>query len=75
MLRKVEQYPGLVRHSQSKAVLNTDVTSLEAYKARREKDRKLAEMITQWDNVSSDISDLKLMLSTVLNKLEKIENK
>lgn len=72
MLTKVDNHPGLVRSADNKAILNTDVTSLQAYRARRQRERKQDEIIQQWDSVVQDVADIKNMLLIISQKLEKL---
>lgn len=72
MLTKVDNHPGLVRSADNKAILNTDITSLQAYRARRQRERKQDEIIQQWDNVVQDVADIKHMLQIISQKLEKL---
>lgn len=75
MLTKVENSSNLVRQTDSKAILNTDVTALDAYKQRRDRARKQDQIAEQWDTVVGEIATIKEMLSIIIQKLEKIENK
>lgn len=45
------------------AVLNTDNSSLKAYKLQKEKNRRI-------DKLEEDVSEIKNMLSLILNKLK-----
>ena len=56
----------LVRDEKSNAILNTDVQSLNKYKAERAFRQKV-------ERLSKDVSDLKEMLEKVCEKLDQIE--
>lgn len=53
-LERMESNPG--------AVLNTDNSGLQAYKRRKNKDKEI-------DNMKKEISDIKTMLSMILEKV------
>ena len=75
MLTKVEESSSLARVTDTKAILNTDVAALNAYKQRRLRERRQARMLKEWDNFTAEIAEIKSLLKTALDKLEKIENK
>ena len=64
---KIKDHEELVRDVETRAVLNTDLTSLQRYKARRkklwEKDHELQEMKTE-------ISELKVLLHQLIEKVK-----
>lgn len=74
-LNQVADSPKLAREADSKAILNTDVNALEAYKQRRLRERKQSQIIAEWDTFIHEISEIKEMLKEILCKLEKIENR
>jgi hypothetical protein len=55
---KVENHDNLVRDTKTKAVLNTDMTSLQAYKQRRESLRKKDKDLESLKNEVSELKDL-----------------
>lgn len=57
----------LVRDQNSNAILNTDVQSLNKYKAERAFRKKV-------ESLTKEVNDLKEMLEKVCEKLDKIEN-
>lgn len=63
-LQKVQDYPDLVKDTSSKAVLNTNYAALLEYK----KKQKMAKDV---DSLKEDVQDIKNMLSTILDKLNK----
>lgn len=75
MLTKVDDSSSLAREAHTKAILNTDVAALNAYKQRRLRERKQARMLKEWDSIVVELAEVKLLLKTALDKLEKIENK
>jgi len=62
---KIENEQDLVKDSDTGAILNTNLDSLSAYKAKRKKD---AEMQNRVDKMENDIGDIKSMLKELLNK-------
>jgi hypothetical protein len=45
----------LVRDVKTHAVLNTDLSSLEKYRAKREREKKVSSAITELDNMKDEI--------------------
>ena len=68
---KVEGHMSLVRDMQSNAIISTDDNEFNAYKKRRELDKKrAAEIITQQkeiDSIKTDVQEIKNMLVAILN--------
>jgi|TARA_R110000765_G_scaffold119245_1_gene214106 tetrahydromethanopterin S-methyltransferase subunit B len=62
---KIENEQDLVKDSDTGAILNTNLDSLSAYKAKRKKD---AEMQNRVDKMENDIGDIKSMLKELINK-------
>ena len=60
---KVRDHEELVRDTETQAVLNTDLSSLEQYRKRRETLRKKDEELT---HIKEEISELKTMLQQLL---------
>lgn len=54
-----------MKDSDTGAILNTNLDSLSAYKAKRKKD---AEMQNRVDKMENDIGDIKSMLKELINK-------
>lgn len=52
----------------SKAVLNIDSAGLEAYKAQREKNKKLRNLAGEVDSLKGDMQEIKNLLLQVLGK-------
>jgi hypothetical protein len=59
---------GLVRDSYSSAVLNTDLAALNKYKKERELYRKVSSL-------TAELETVKQCLTSICEKLEKIESK
>jgi len=65
---KVKDHPDLVRDTKSKAILNTDVHSLNKYKEEREFKMKLHKIVEENQQMKSEISEIKNLLLKVLEK-------
>jgi len=62
---KIKDNETLVRDTKSNAVLNTDMSSLEKYRARRDKERQM----------SSDVEELKQRMSNIESLLHQLVNR
>jgi len=63
---KVEDHDKLVRESTSKAILNTDIDSLNQYKRQRSVLKSNLEMGTRVKQLEDDISTIKGLLLKLL---------
>jgi len=66
MYIKVQNRFDLVRDKDSAAVLNIDNTGLAAYKARRDKERRIDEMETAIKDIKSDLYEIKQLFHKFL---------
>lgn len=59
-----------VRDGNSKAIISTDLVGLQAYKARKNKEREQAKQLRQFENdinsVKQEMQDIKLLLQQIL---------
>jgi hypothetical protein len=62
---KISDHEQLIRDMKSNAVLNTDLTSLEKYRIKREKDRQMSKDI---DTLKSEMSEIKNLLHQLVNR-------
>jgi len=62
---------GFVRHSKSRAILNTDNKSYEKYKQTRMASYKLNEVSEEVQSLKSDMQDMKVMLSEILSNFNR----
>lgn len=62
---KIEDNEHLIRDMSNSAVLNRDMTALEKYRLKREKDRQMVQDI---DNLKSDMSEIKQLLKQLVNR-------
>ena len=67
MLRKTE-VAGLYKDTNSGAVINKDNTALRAYKARKNKERRIDEISVDVDNMKHDINEIKQLLKALVEK-------
>jgi hypothetical protein len=65
-LEKVKENPGLVRNSFNRAILNTDIEGLNAYKAQKKKEQKTTNEI---NSMKQDINELKTLMQRILDKI------
>jgi len=72
-LLQVKDRPDLVKDDVTKAVLNTDTASLDAYRKRREAQREVKTMCEEIDDIKNDIADIKSLLKEIINN--RMENK
>lgn len=68
-LVKVKDAPGLVRDMGTQAVLNTDMSALEAYRRKRNKQQEIDEVISDINNMKSDIDQIKSLMQRLLEKI------
>lgn len=64
---KIKDHEELVRDVETRAVLNTDLTSLQRYKARRQ---KLWEKDQEFQEMKTEISELKALLHQLIEKVK-----
>jgi len=62
---KIVDHETLVRDTDTNAVLNTDMTSLEKYRAKRDKDRQMQNDV---ENLKQDMSEIKQLLQQLVNR-------
>ena len=66
---KVKESPELIRDMESKAVLNTNISALHAYKKKREKQQEIQSAVEDINNMKQDINDLKTLMQRILDKI------
>ena len=64
---KVQDHENLVKDTVTKAVLNTDLTSLEAYRAHRNKQRQKDDEIVR---LKEDVKEIKDILQLLVEKIK-----
>ena len=65
-LEKVKENSNLVRNSFNRAILNTDIEGLKAYKVRKNKEQKVTSEI---NTMKQDINELKTLMQRILDKI------
>ena len=68
-IAKVKDSPGLVRDMGNQAILNTDNAALEAYRRKRNKQKEIDEVISDINNMKSDIDQIKSLMQRLLEKI------
>ena len=66
---KVKENPELIRDMESKAVLNTNLSALEAYKKKREKQQEIQSAVEDINTMKQDINELKTLMQRILEKI------
>ena len=65
----IEGEKDLVRDRNSKALLNTNLESLKAYKIKRNANLKIIEYENDINTLKSEISEIRTVLDVIVNKL------
>jgi hypothetical protein len=76
---KIENTPGWVKNPTNKAILNSDITALQEYKLKKQKNIKINTIESEVDDIKSQIKDLNhdikeikdILLQFIQNKNEK----
>ena len=66
---KVKENPELIRDMNSKAVLNTNLTALQAYKKKREKQQEIQSAVDDINNLRQEVTELKTLMQRLLDKI------
>ncbi len=61
----IENQEALIRDTKNGAVLNKDLSSLQKYRAKREKDRQMRQ---EFDQMKHDMSEIKTLLHKLVNR-------
>ena len=64
----IKEDNNLVRDEETNAVLNTNISALEAYKLQRDKQRKVDNVVSDVENLKNDLKDIKNMLEKIFTK-------
>lgn len=62
---KIQDNEDLIRDVSTRAILNSDMSSLEKYRARRNKEREMNDDV---QNLKQDVNEIKSMLKQLLEK-------
>ena len=66
---KVKENPELIRDMDSKAVLNTNLNALRAYKKKREKQQEIQSAVEDINNLRQEVNELKTLMQRLLDKI------
>ena len=66
---KVTDKPHLQRDGYSKAILNTDINALKEHQRKQKMSQELEQNNAKIEKLEQDVSDIKMLLTTILNKL------
>lgn len=73
-LVKIENEKNLLRDENSKAILSTDMTSLQKYRFSRNLKQKTLEeqknIVEEQNNIKKELSEIKELLSTLIGKIK-----
>jgi predicted class III extradiol MEMO1 family dioxygenase len=62
---KIENEETLIRDTKTNAVLNTDMTALQQYRAKRNRDRQMMDDV---ENLKKDMSEIKELLQQLVSR-------
>jgi hypothetical protein len=65
----VTDNPHLQRDGYSKAILNTDSNGLREHQRKQKMSQELEQNNAKIEKLEQDVSDIKMLLTTILNKL------
>jgi hypothetical protein len=65
----VTDNPHLQRDGYSKAILNTDISGLKEHQRKQKMSQELEQNNAKIIKLEQDVSDIKTLLTTILNKL------
>ena len=68
MYIKVQDRRDIIRDGDSKAILNINNDGLAAYRARRQREQTMDNIVNEVSNLKADISEIKFLLSRILEK-------
>lgn len=68
MLQKIQNVSEYVKDDKNSAVLSVDNNSLKAYKMRRAQSREYEEAINDINNIKSELSEIKSLLTQLVGK-------
>jgi hypothetical protein len=66
---KVKENSELIRDMDSKAVLNTNITALQAYKKKREKQQEIQSAVDDINNLRQEVNEIKTLMQRLLDKI------
>ena len=67
---KIENEPAFAKDTISKAVINTDLSGLEAYRARRNRTAEMEAKLDEINTLKQDVAEIKDLLRQLLGSKE-----
>jgi hypothetical protein len=68
MYIKVQDRRDIIRDGDSKAILNINNDGLAAYRARRQREQTMDNIVNEVSNLKADMGEIKFLLSRILEK-------
>lgn len=65
-LVKIENEPGFLKDKKTQAVISTDNSGLEAYRAKRKRDMETQMKLDEINNIKQDVAEIKDLLRQLL---------
>lgn len=65
-LVKIENEPGFLKDKNTQAVISTDNSALEAYRAKRKRDTENQMKLDEINNIKQDVAEIKDLLRQLL---------
>jgi cell division protein FtsB len=69
MKLKVEEHTFLFRDSKNQAILNTDVSALQAYKQKKRQSAEIDRLSNDINNIKSEMNDLKVICMAIMERV------
>jgi len=69
MKLKVEEHSFLFRDSKNQAILNTDVSALQAYKQKKRQSAEIERLSKDINNIKSEMNDLKVICMAIMERV------
>jgi hypothetical protein len=69
MIYEKTDIPGIVRDVQTKALINTNLDGLVAYKIKKNQAAELAETKKKVDSLQNEMSEIKQLLQKIVEKI------
>jgi hypothetical protein len=66
---KVKDSEELVRDTSSSAILNTDVSALQAYKEKRRRETNLTRVMEEHELMKQDLQEIKSLLKQIVGQM------
>jgi hypothetical protein len=66
---KVTDHPHLLRDSKSKAILNTDNVGLDQYRKQSIREKKIENIINEFDDVKLNLLEIKTLLTKLTEQV------